>query len=213
MAASVSTVPLPAAGGPLRGSLQRRRQESDNRQTYWLFIEAMNTLYRDWQRRNPRVLRDSALNGADYVDEVIMEVDGEVRLKEVTGLSKALFDQFVKEVLLTGAVTDGNCISAVEQSAIYLAMMHGGLSSRQAQERFQHSGATITQVFRRFTNACNSMRHDWITGEDVHLFCTSCLYPHSSHIMGVLSSVSHHVCPLICVTSCLYPLICVTSCL
>ena len=132
-------------------------------------------LYRQWRRLNPRRLRNSALQGTDYVYEVLNEMAGDTRLRQLTGLSRALFDRFVEKVTHTEIVREGAVVSIQESCMIFLAIMHLRLSNRQAQERFQHSGATITASFRAVLMAVNSVRGTYITGESILLQYLMCL--------------------------------------
>ena len=49
-----------------------------SRQSLLLFLDAMEKQYIRFNRRFPRDLRNSALQGADFVEEVILEEGGEV---------------------------------------------------------------------------------------------------------------------------------------
>ena len=131
---------------------------------YRVLVNGVGHLFREWRRRNPRNLRSSRLQGGGYVVELLTEVDGDTRLRETTGLSRGQFLQFVDKVNATDIVKDGSQISVQEACTIFLAIMHLRLSNRQAQERFQHSGATITCCFRKVLMAVNDLRGTYITG-------------------------------------------------
>ena len=130
-----------------------------------VFIGGASALYRQWRRMNPRNLRNSILQGPDYVQEVLNEMAGDTRLRQLTGLSRELFDRFVEKVTHTEIVREGANVTIQESCVIFLAIMHLRLSNRQAQERFQHSGHTITQSFRAVLLAVNSVRGTYITGK------------------------------------------------
>ena len=133
-----------------------------------IYLSGAAALYRQWRRMNPRQLRNSALQGTDYVVEVLNEMAGDTRLRQLTGLSRELFDRFVEKVTHTEIVREGPMVTIQESCVIFLAIMHLRLSNRQAQERFQHSGATITAAFRAVLIAVNSVRGTYITGEAWH---------------------------------------------
>ena len=100
--------------------------------------------------------------------EVLNEIDGDVRLRQLTGLSKELFARFVEKVTHTEIVPEGPIVSIEECCLIFLALMHLRLSNRQAQERLQHSGSTITASFRAVLLAVNHVRGTYITGKSVN---------------------------------------------
>ena len=151
-----------------------------------ILLSGAAALYRQWRRMNPRHLRNSQLQGTDYVIEVLNEMEGDTRLRQLTGMSRELFDRFVEKVTHTEIVREGPMVTIQESCVIFLAIMHVRLSNRQAQERFQHSGATITASFRAVLMAVNSVRGTYITGKwFTHTVCASSCYESPS---GGLSS-------------------------
>jgi hypothetical protein len=88
--------------------------------------------------------RTSRLTGAAYVKELL---DGHLtRFEEIFHMPKetflALQDFLIERQLLKK--TKRNFL-VEEQTAIFLFIVCGNNSNRQAQERFQHSGETITR--------------------------------------------------------------------
>ena len=73
---------------------------------------------------NPRHLRNSQLQGTDYVIEVLNEMEGDTRLRQLTGLSRELFDRFVEKVTHTEIVREGLMVTIQESCVIFLAIMH-----------------------------------------------------------------------------------------
>ena len=114
---------------------------------------------------NPRPLRNCVLQGSRYVQEVLGEADGDTRLRQLTRLSEELFQRFVEKVTHSEIVREGALVTIDESCVIFLTIMHLRLSNRQAQKRFQHSGATIMASFRAVLVAVNSVRGTYITGE------------------------------------------------
>ena len=96
----------------------------------------MARLYHRFKRRYPRALWDSALRGQEYLDELILEVGGDLRIREQIGLKKPLFDKLLDNLVCHASLVDGQLLSAVESTALFCCMMRQGLSNRQAQERF-----------------------------------------------------------------------------
>ena len=60
---------------------------------------------------NPRRLCNSTLQGTYYVNEVLNEMAGNTRLRQLMGLSRALFDRFVEKVTHTDIVLMGAVVS------------------------------------------------------------------------------------------------------
>ena len=160
------------------------------RQSLMLFLDAMSSLYLRFNRRFPRDVRNSALQGADFVDEVILEEGGEVRILEQLGLCKKHFDSLVEDLVMTGELDDGRVISAVEKTAIFLNMLRLNLSNRAAQERFQHSGATISHIFRAVVDAFAKLRAIWIKPPSglLHpsISATARRFPWFKHCVGAI---------------------------
>ena len=161
-----------------------------SRQSLFLFLDAMESLYVRFTRRFPRDLRNSALQGADFVDEVILEEGGDVRIREQLGLCKKEFDSLVEDLVMSGQLADGRVLSAVEKTAIFLNMLRLNLSNRAAQERFQHSGATISHTFRAVVEAFARLRDIWIKPPSglLHpsISATARRYPWFKHCVGAI---------------------------
>ena len=135
----------------------QRHRLQDDRNTHRLLLE-VNSLYQQKRRHNPRNLRSSVLQGPYYVLELLNEMAGDTRLREVTGMSRELFNRFVRAVETGANVRYGPNVTLQEACAIFLAIMHQQLSNRQVQEQFQHSGSTITIAFREVPRAANGLR-------------------------------------------------------
>ena len=147
---------------PVNAAARNRRVSAHNTR---IFIGGATTLYRQWRRMNPRPLRNSVLQGPEYVCEVLNEEAGDTRQRQLTRMSKELFVRFVEKVTHTEICREGASVSIQEMCMIFLAIMHLRVSNRQAQERFQHSGATITHSFRAVLLAVNSVQGTYITGK------------------------------------------------
>ena len=84
-----------------------------------------------------------------------------------SGLSRELFNRFVRVVETGENVRCGPNVTIQEACAIFLAIMHQRLSNRQAQERFQHSGSTITIAFREVRTVVNGLRTTFTKSEQL----------------------------------------------
>ena len=70
-------------------------------QSHVLFVDTMVPLYRRFKRRHTCPLRDSPHQGPDFVEDLVMEVGGEVRIVEHMGLTKGLFDKLMLALMQT----------------------------------------------------------------------------------------------------------------
>ncbi|KAG0129200.1 hypothetical protein HOY82DRAFT_453103, partial [Tuber indicum] len=85
--------------------------------------------------------RTSAMTGSTYISELL---EGrEERMVEVLGISQASFLVLRHYLVCVGALEDSQYIAVNEQLAIFLWIVRGGQSFRQAGERFQRSLCTI----------------------------------------------------------------------
>ena len=153
----VSTLGL-VQGIPMASVIAGRPHRLDGDRGTRRLLHGVNSLYQHWRRRNPRNLRSSLVQGPHYLLELLNEMAGDTRLRECTGLSRELFNRFVRAVETSADVSCGPLVTTQEACAIFLAIMHQRLSNRQAQERFQHSGSTITNAFRDVLNAVCGLR-------------------------------------------------------
>jgi hypothetical protein len=88
-------------------------------------------------------LRTSPLSGAAYVFE-LLDCRNDRRIKEVLRMKKNTFDGLIiwaneKQLLQASRNT-----SVEEQLTMFLSTLGQGLSNRAVQERFQHSGETMS---------------------------------------------------------------------
>ncbi|KAF7141967.1 hypothetical protein RHSIM_Rhsim06G0077900 [Rhododendron simsii] len=86
---------------------------------------------------------------------------------------------------------EGERISVQEQVAIFLWIVGQGANNRNAQERFQHSGETISRHFHNVLQ--NAMAIEWIKPwpwprEEVHskILGNSKYYPHFANYIGAI---------------------------
>ncbi|ETV67533.1 hypothetical protein H257_16264 [Aphanomyces astaci] len=95
--------------------------------------------------------RVSVLTGSAWVHELLVGNDD--RFEEVARMPKHVFKALVKELLEHGQLKPTHTVSANEQVAMYLYFAGHHASSANLQERFQHSGDTITRHLHRVQNA------------------------------------------------------------
>lgn len=90
-------------------------------------------------------IRTSVLTGRAYVEELLSVRTKESRFHEVFRMSKCVFLQLCDLLEEGGHLRSTIHVSVTEQLAIFLwTVSHNG-SNRLVQERFQHSGDTISR--------------------------------------------------------------------
>ncbi|KAF0729570.1 hypothetical protein Ae201684P_001084 [Aphanomyces euteiches] len=100
-------------------------------------------------KKSPK--RVSVLTGSAWVQELLSGNDD--RFEEVARMPKDVFMALVQELLEQGQLKPTKQVSANEQVAMYLYFAGHHASSANLQERFQHSGETITRHVHRVQNA------------------------------------------------------------
>ena len=88
------------------------------------------------------VQHDSKLSRQEWIEELLRGHDG--RFYNEMGMRKHVFWRLVKALERTVGFGDTRHISAEEQLGIFLHYARRSLSNRALQERFQHSGDTIS---------------------------------------------------------------------
>jgi hypothetical protein len=85
----------------------------------------------------------SSLPGAIWVQEIM--AGNSHRLRNMIRMDLQVFQSLVQELQLEGGLIPTATVSAEEQVVLFLYFAGHVPSSRQMQERFQHSGETITR--------------------------------------------------------------------
>ena len=85
--------------------------------------------------------RTSAMSGSMYVVELLK--GRAERMIEVLGISQSSFLALRRFLVNVGALENSQYIAVDEQLAIFLWIVRGGQSFRQAGERFQRSLCTV----------------------------------------------------------------------
>ena len=93
--------------------------------------------------------RTSSLTGRAYLQELL---DGSPeRFKQVFRMQKPTF-QYICTQLSTLGLEDTLNVSILEQFAMFLHIIAHGNSNRETQERYQHSGETVSRYILFFYN-------------------------------------------------------------
>ena len=101
---------------------------------------------------DPVVQHDSVLTGRAYFEE-LMATASWARFHDVCRMEKQAFKSVLDILICEGGLTDSQSVCTGEKLMILIQILCGFLN-RQLNERWQHSGSTIS---RSITDAINSL--------------------------------------------------------
>jgi len=133
--------------------------------TKFINSEVFNEIFEDLMdesRANPhpaKRIRTSILTGARWTEELLN--GSVVRFREVARMEKNVFLELV-EVFGGMGLHSTRGVGVQEQVLIFLYVVGHHASNRDAQERFQHSGDTISLHFQRVLTVLVSFSHQEI---------------------------------------------------
>ena len=107
-------------------------------------------------RRQPCIQHDSVLTGALYYQE-IMDTQNVNRFRAVAKMDKATFD-LLKTNLIDGGLSDSMFICCWQKILIFLYILRGH-TNRETAERWQHSGATISEIVHEVSDCLDNIQH------------------------------------------------------
>ena len=107
-------------------------------------------------RRQPCIQHDSVLTGALYYQE-IMDTQNVNRFRAVARMDKATFD-LLKTNLIDGGLSDSMYICCGQKILIFLYILRGH-TNRETAERWQHSGATISEIVHEVSDCLDNIQH------------------------------------------------------
>ncbi|XP_020094902.1 putative nuclease HARBI1 [Ananas comosus] len=135
--------------------LLRRREEEE-----FEFINFIHPVTNGDETSERRRIHTSVLTGAMYVQEVLEGHDE--RCKREFRMETHVFKALVKCLRDKGLISDTKYVSAEEQVAMFLFTLSKNASNRTVQERFQHSGETVSRHFRVVLEAITQLTEDLI---------------------------------------------------
>ena len=135
-------------------------EEEDSESTFIeMIIAAIPAALHEIVYKCPIPLRTSILTGQLYYEELVNSRN-EVRFIEVVRMRKETFFLLLDKLKING-LKNGKKVCAGEKAMILIYILCGH-SSRNTQERFQHSGDTITKVVRQVLTALMQLKRDYI---------------------------------------------------
>ena len=112
-------------------------------------------------RSIPRPMHTSSLSGHAYIHE-LLNSDNSIRIQRVLRMKPEVFLFLCKELQDKGGLTPTRFITVKEQVGMFLFTVARSASNRDVQERFQHSGETVSRYFRRVLQAINFLVPQYI---------------------------------------------------
>ena len=107
-------------------------------------------------RSPPKPMRTSAVSGAEYIHDV-MYCGNPRRIQEILRMKLEVFQFLCIELESSTSLSASKFITIEEKVAIFLWTVARSASNRDTQERFQHSGETISRCFHEVLQAINSL--------------------------------------------------------
>ena len=105
-------------------------------------------------------MRTSSLSGREYIQELLTCNHSE-RVQEVLRMKLKVF-KFLREELKPCGLRDSKYITIDEQLAMFLYTVAQNASNRDVQERFQHSGETVSRYFNAVLRAVHMLAPKYI---------------------------------------------------
>jgi hypothetical protein len=107
--------------------------------------------------------RTSELTGHSWVQEILQ--GNPTRCYEMFRMKKDIFNRLCTELVEHG-LTSSKRMGVEEMVAMFLVIVGHGVGNRMIQERFQHSGETVSRYFHRVLLACLKLSFKYIKPED-----------------------------------------------
>lgn len=123
-----------------------------------LVIQAVGWYVRPLYDKTPA--RTSFQTGAKYVQE-ILEEDPSV-VQELLRMPLCVFESLHAVMLDKDLLSSSKYIDVLEKLAIFLVAVGLGQSNRRLQDRFQHSGETISRIFNEVLTAVARLSLDYV---------------------------------------------------
>ena len=104
----------------------------------------------------PKPMRTSSLSRAAYITE-ILNCKNPRRIQEVLRMKLEMFQFLCLELKSRGGLADSKCIVVEEQVIMFLFILAHAPSNHEVQERFQHSGETVSRHLHAVLQAINKL--------------------------------------------------------
>ncbi|KAI7965366.1 hypothetical protein MJO29_003464 [Puccinia striiformis f. sp. tritici] len=168
---------------------QRRRQDiQKKKQEFILFLITLVGL-RQWSRTIKVPYNDAIFGGDAYVKHILS--GNQHRAQAMFRLSIDIFKRCSEELELIDCEPASKLLSMDEQLAIFLYIVGQNATNRQTQDRFQHSGETISRVFHHIIHLFVQLQSTYIVSPDpkyTHevILDNPKFFPFFDHCLGAL---------------------------
>lgn len=109
----------------------------------------------------PQPMHTSSLSAHAYIQE-LLNSDNSIRIQRVLHMKPEVFRFLCKELEDKGGLTSTRFITVEKQVAIFLFTVARCASNRDVQDRFQHSGETVSRYFRLILQPINFLVPQYI---------------------------------------------------
>ncbi|XP_058755134.1 uncharacterized protein LOC131628278 [Vicia villosa] len=107
--------------------------------------------------------RTSQLTGHAWVQEILQ--GNLTRCYEMFRMEKYVFHKFCTKLMECG-LTSSSRMGVEEMVGMFLVVVGHGVGNRMIQERFQHSGETVSRYFHRVLHVCLKLSFKYVKPED-----------------------------------------------
>lgn len=132
------------------------------RRHFFLTMLTLVKIVHDQQRDNStNRIRTSILTGRAYMQELLE--GAEIQFREICRMNKYIFSLLCNEIKDLHQLKESTRVDTEEMVMMCIYILAKGASNRSAQDRFQHSGETISRRFNEVIDALVSLAPKYIS--------------------------------------------------
>ncbi|KAL6502688.1 hypothetical protein OROHE_024341 [Orobanche hederae] len=136
--------------------------------------------------------RSLSPKGSGFMNEVL-HLGNDDRCREMLRMDKHVFHKLSGTLRQKGMLRDTAGVMIEEQLAIFLNIVGHNERNRVIQERFQHSGETISRHFNNVLKAIKSLSHEFLQPPPLttpsEILTNNRFYPYFEDCIGVIDSL------------------------
>lgn len=142
------------------------KEYMDDEDSFWdLICSATNYIcmhYLTYIHKVPRMT--SSLTGKEWMNELLN--GHEIRCFNSLRMYPNLFIELCTDLETKYGLKSSSHMLVTEKVGMFVYILAHGVSNRHAQERFQHSGETVSRVFKEVLHAMDGLSRDIIVPTD-----------------------------------------------